>query len=173
MFPRPNKGSCVESMGRVSGTAGQGVGDIFAGKGIRSYVGGLSPRPGPSYWKSAAAADRPWRSRYIPNRNSEQQRQPQRYLGAAPIGSEYGAVTAWRPHRAMDYILRRRSVSTNCSANICGTTRWICYQASIVETVRYGSYTYRVKLTDPMQGRDTRINNFPAAQLNIFGGSSS
>ncbi len=56
MFPRPNKGSCVQSMGRMSGTAGQGVGDIFAGKssqlcgrfvglGPGQFAGSLLPRP--------------------------------------------------------------------------------------------------------------------------------
>jgi hypothetical protein len=56
MFPRTNKGSCVQSMGRMSGTAGQGVGDIFAAVysqlcgrfvalGLGQFSGSLLPRP--------------------------------------------------------------------------------------------------------------------------------
>lgn len=56
MFPRPRKGSCVHSMGRMRGTAGYGVGDIFAGRssqlcgrfvglGLAQFAGSLLPRP--------------------------------------------------------------------------------------------------------------------------------
>ena len=56
MFPRPNKGSCVQFMGRMSGTAGQGDGDTVAGRyshlrgrfvalGPAQVTGSLLPRP--------------------------------------------------------------------------------------------------------------------------------
>ncbi len=56
MFPRPRKGSCVQFMGRMRGTAGYGVGDIFAAMysqlcgrfvslGPAQFKGSFLPRP--------------------------------------------------------------------------------------------------------------------------------